>query len=187
MDDRLTLVLQCIEPHGYGTSRAMKSPSVASCARPRLRVSEPPACRLLCRIFVIVGLRTQVRAHGANVRFGSKADLTALESDVCSAPESGHRPPNLPCRNSATRRHQIASSPRQTNVCTIEAEVSRTFYRGIPRSFFSSNAGTSKRGGNSTPSSLVSTSWKHRDSWLHGKPTGCYPSPHPKSEGRPDR
>ena len=114
----------------------MKSPSVASCARPRLRVSEPPACRLLCRIFVIVGLRTQVRAHGANVRFGSKADLTALESDVCSAPESGHRPPNLPCRNSATRRHQIASSPRQTNVCTIEVEGVPYILSRDPAKFF---------------------------------------------------
>jgi hypothetical protein len=43
----------------------------------------------------------------SNVRFGSKADMTALHWDVCFAPESGHQSANRECPLSAISRHPV--------------------------------------------------------------------------------
>jgi len=54
-----------------------------------------------------------VNGRVADVRFGSKADMTLSYYDVCFTPESGHRSVNLACRLCAKSRpepfHSIIS------------------------------------------------------------------------------
>jgi hypothetical protein len=49
-----------------------------------------------------IAIATILRAETLQVRFGSRADLTALECDFRYAPESRHRLPYPACPESAT-------------------------------------------------------------------------------------
>src|SRR5215469_1982342 len=56
---------------------------------------------------------------GANVRFGSKADIVRVSTDVRFTPKSGHRLPVLECPLCAKSRHQSQKELCGEPICTI--------------------------------------------------------------------